>query len=80
MKNLIVIGLFFFSIPGIYVQCDDFQGDMSDVQSYADDAYSYAEKACYADNLKDAQYYAKKAKNSADDCESEASSGQFECD
>ena len=80
MKKLIVIGLFFLSISSVYAQCDDYQSSMSDVQSYADDAYSYAKKAYNSDNLEDAQYYARKAKSSAEDCESEASSGESECD
>ena len=81
MNNLLIAtGLLFFSVSGVYAQCDDYQSAMSDVQSSADDVYSYAKKAYYADNLDDAQYYAKKAKSSAEDCESEASSGGYECD
>ena len=60
--------------------CDDGESYASNAESYADDAYSYAKKAYYADNLDEAQYYAKKAKSSAEDCESEASSGEYECD
>ncbi|MFC1785643.1 hypothetical protein ACFL0J_08485 [Candidatus Neomarinimicrobiota bacterium] len=43
---------------------------MQTVESYANDAYRYAKKAYYSDNLDDAQYYARKAKNSASDAES----------
>ena len=81
MNNLIIVtALFFFSVKVVYAQCDNYQSAMVDVQSSAYDAYSYANKAYYADNLDDAQYYAIKAKSSAEDCESEASSGEYECD
>ena len=81
MNNLLIVtGLSFFSGSTVYAQCDNYQSAMADVQSSADDAYSYAKKAYYADNLDEAQYYAKKAKSSAEDCESVASSGEYECD
>ena len=70
----------FLSISSVYAQCNDYQSSISDVQSYADETFSYAKKAYYADNLEDAQYYARKVKSSAEDCESEASSGESECD
>ncbi len=76
MKKLIVIGLFFLSISSVYAQCDYYQSSMSDVQSYADDTYSYAKKACHANNLVDAQYYAKKAMKRAEDAMSSASDAQ----
>ncbi|MCM4171862.1 hypothetical protein DHD32_10245 [Arenibacter sp. TNZ] len=60
--------------------CDDGENYASNARSNADDAYSYAKKAYNADKLEDAQYYAKKAKSSAEDCEGEASSGEYECD
>lgn len=77
MNNLLIVtGLLFLSVSGVYAQCDNYQSAMVDVQSSADDSYSYAKKAYYADNLDDAQYYAKKAKSSADDAMSYASDAQ----
>ena len=60
--------------------CDDGESSASEVQSTADDAYLYAKKAYNSDNLDDVQYYANKAKRSADDAKSSASYGGGECD
>lgn len=59
-------------------EADDSDCDCDDAESSASDAYSYGKKSYNSDNLSDAQYYAKKAMNSAseitdeaEDCENE---------
>jgi ABC-type transporter lipoprotein component MlaA len=46
--------------------------DCDDAKSYADDAYSYFRKAYFANSIENAQYYAKKAMNSASEITDEA--------
>lgn len=46
--------------------------DCDDAESSAGDAYSYGKKSYNADNINDAQYYAKKAMNSTEDITSNA--------
>ena len=65
--------VFAFASLQLCAQCDDYQNAMYDAESYADDAYRYSKKAYYSDNLDDAQYYARKAKRSAEDAVSSAS-------
>jgi hypothetical protein len=76
MKKLIVFGVFVLSNSSVFAQCDEYQSTMADVKSYADNAYSYAKKAYFSDNLEDVKYYAKKAMNSASDAMSSASNAQ----
>jgi hypothetical protein len=59
-------------------EADDSDCDCSDAESEASSAYSYGKKAYNSSDLNDAQYYAKKAMNSAsnitdeaEDCENE---------
>jgi hypothetical protein len=59
-------------------EADDSDCDCVDAESVASDAYSYGKKSYNSGNLEDAQYYAKKAMNSAseitdeaEDCENE---------
>ncbi len=77
MKNILIMtGLVLVSISNIYAQCDDYRNAMEGVQSFADNAYTYSKKAYNANNLKEVQYYAKKAKNSADNAMSLAYDAQ----
>ena len=46
--------------------------DCADAESSASDAYSYGRKSYNSDNIEDAQYYAKKAMNSAEEITSNA--------
>ena len=46
--------------------------DCSDAYSYADDAYSFARRGYFSDNLDDVQYYAKKTMYAAEDAISAA--------
>ena len=48
------------------------RGECSDAVSNGDDAYSYARKAYRESSFDDAQRYARRAKNSADDAKSAA--------
>ena len=59
-------------------EAEDSECDCENAESAASDAYSYGKKSYNSDNLSDAQYYAKKAMNSAseiiddaEDCENE---------
>jgi len=76
MKTSILLGIFFLNLTTLFAQCDDYNSAISNTESYANDAYSYAKKAYNSDNLDDAQYYAKKAMNSADDAIDEAGNAQ----
>ena len=49
-----------------------FAADCSDAYSYADDAYTQARRGYNADNLEDAEYYARKAMSDAEDAMSAA--------
>lgn len=51
MKKLLVIGIILFSISSVFAQCDDYQSSMSNVKSYASDAYTYAKKAYNSDSI-----------------------------
>ena len=51
---------------------NDSDCDCDDAESSASDAYSYGKKSYNSDNLSDAQYYAKKAMNSASEITDEA--------
>lgn len=53
-------------------ESDDSECDCDDAESSASDAYSYGKKAYQSEDLEDAQYYAKKAMNSAEEITSEA--------
>ena len=53
-------------------EADDSDCDCDDAESSASDAYSYGKKSNNSDNLSDAQYYAKKAMNSASEITDEA--------
>ena len=59
-------------------EADDSECDCDDAESSASDSYSLGKKAYNSDNLSDAQYYSKKALNSAseitdkaEECENE---------
>ena len=53
-------------------ESDDSECDCDDAESSASDAYSYGKKSYDSDDLEDAQYYAKKAMDSAEDITSDA--------
>ena len=53
-------------------EADDSDCDCDDAESAASYAYSYGKKAYNSDNISDAQYYAKKAMNSASEITDEA--------
>ncbi len=66
MKKILLIGIILFSISNINAQCNSLKDAISDVKSYADDCFDYAKKAYYAQDMGNAQYFAKKAKNSSE--------------
>jgi len=87
MKKLIAMTILGLLSMHSFAQCDNYQYYMQEVVDNADDAEEYAEetydnarKAYYADNLKDAQYYAKKAMNTAKDAQDEADDAEDEGD
>jgi hypothetical protein len=53
-------------------EADDSECDCDDAETSANDSYSYGKKSYNSDNLSDAQYYAKKAMNSASEITDEA--------
>jgi hypothetical protein len=53
-------------------EADESDCDCDDAESVASDAYSYGKKSYNSENLEDAQYYAKKAMNSASEITDEA--------
>lgn len=53
-------------------EATDTHCDCDDAAGVAEEAYSYGKKAYNADNVSDAQYYAKKAMNAAEEITDEA--------
>ncbi len=63
---------FFISILIFLTPLNTYAQDCYDAYSSADDAYTYARRGYNSDNLDDLQYYARKAKNSAEEAMSAA--------
>jgi hypothetical protein len=53
-------------------EADDIECDCDDAETSASDSYSYGKKSYNSNKLSDAQYYAKKAMNSASEITDEA--------
>ena len=82
-KTMLILFLILLVAQNTNAQCYDYLDEIenayssaSDANAYADDAYSFARKAYYADNLDDIQYYAKKAMSAAEDIQSSASDAE----